>query len=130
MVVGTNPYWSCSRVPYVYLDPLKTPEPNRDGQLKDQYSMPFAATFDEQDNLYVADMNWARILVYKKPLTAVTPAPVGGVAELPDSPNAPQTAATSSPGRFQPGRPSPVSRRRGLVASGAGGWYAKKRWLP
>ncbi len=64
MVVGTNGYTG-QRFPLVYGEPFKNEKPM--GTLKDFGSMAYAATFDEEDNLYVTDLNRARVLVYRKP---------------------------------------------------------------
>jgi len=31
--------------------------------------MGYAATFDEDDNLYITDLNRARVLIYRRPLS-------------------------------------------------------------
>ncbi len=64
MIVGCNGY-SGKRFPLVYGDPFKNKEPI--GRLGDFHSMPYAATFDENDNFYITDLNRARVLIYKKP---------------------------------------------------------------
>ncbi len=65
MAVGYNMYTG-GRFVGVYGDPLgQSSEPT--GFLKDLGSMPYAATFDENDNLYVGDINRARVLVYWNP---------------------------------------------------------------
>jgi hypothetical protein len=64
MIVGTNGYGN-KRFPLVYGDPLKNTEPI--GRLNDFSSMGYAATFDDEDNFYVTDLNRARVLIYKKP---------------------------------------------------------------
>jgi hypothetical protein len=65
MVVGLNGIIG-SRFPLVYDDPLRSDRP--DGSLNDFHSMAYAATFDDDDNLYVADLNRDRVLVYRRPL--------------------------------------------------------------
>jgi hypothetical protein len=71
MVVGYNAYVSSpsegSRFPGVYNNPWGS-STTPDSFLKDYYSMAFAAAFDDQDNLYVADLNRAKVMIYKKPL--------------------------------------------------------------
>jgi len=55
----------------LYTNPLgasKTP----DAYLKDYNSAAFSTDFDSQDNLYVADLNRARVLIYKKPFGVCT----------------------------------------------------------
>jgi hypothetical protein len=66
MVVGLNAFIG-SRFPLVYDDPLVSPRPV--GTLNDFHSMAYAATFDEDDNLYVADLNRDRVFIYRKPLS-------------------------------------------------------------
>ncbi|MEX0616989.1 MAG: DNRLRE domain-containing protein [Candidatus Woykebacteria bacterium] len=74
MVVGYNAYHAGSigspnhRFVGIYRDPLGA-STAPDGSLKDFYSMAFSATFDENDNLYVADLNRGRVLIYKRPIT-------------------------------------------------------------
>ena len=69
MVVGYNMY-AGGRFVGIYDDPLG-PEAEPTGYLKDFWSMPYAATFDEHDNLYVGDVNRARVLVYWNPFNNV-----------------------------------------------------------
>jgi sugar lactone lactonase YvrE len=64
MVVGSNGIIG-SRFPLVYDDPLKGDNPV--GALNDFHSMAYAATFDPQGNLYIADLNRDRVLVYRRP---------------------------------------------------------------
>ncbi len=64
MVVGLNGY-SGLRFPLVYDNPLANPLPA--AVVKDYGSMPYAAAFDESDNLYLADLNRHRVLVYWQP---------------------------------------------------------------
>lgn len=67
MVVGENPYLGgSSRFPLVYRTPLTSPDP--DTYLDDYWSQPYAATFDSLDNLYMADLNRARVLIFRNPL--------------------------------------------------------------
>ena len=67
MVVGYNSYMGPRFVGF-YDNPLG-PSTIPDGFLNDFGSMPYAATFDEDDNLYVADLNRNRILIYWKPFS-------------------------------------------------------------
>ena len=67
MVVGYNSYIGPRFVGF-YDNPLG-PSTIPDGFLNDFGSMPYAATFDEDDNLYVADLNRNRILIYWKPFS-------------------------------------------------------------
>ena len=83
MVVGYNMY-AGSRFVGVYDYPLGVDtEPT--SYLNDFWSMPYAATFDDKDNLYVGDLNRARVLVYWNPLN--TPA----------QPSTPQVDITDAP---------------------------------
>lgn len=80
MVVGYNPYGPSPNplggwFPGIYGDPLSaTTTP--DAYLLDYYSMAYSAVFDENDNLYVTDLDRNRILYYDKP-TAFLPAILG-----------------------------------------------------
>ena len=62
MVVGYNGYVA-PRFVGVYDDPLG-PETLPNAFLNDFWSSPFTLTFDDDDNLYVGDINRARVLVY------------------------------------------------------------------
>lgn len=79
MVVGYNPYWSPNpgdhgRFPGIYNDPLSPISTAPDNFLNDYYSMAVSATFDDNDNLYVGDLNRARVLIYKQPNLSAAPA--------------------------------------------------------
>jgi sugar lactone lactonase YvrE len=65
MVVGFNSY-SGTRFVGMYEDPLGA-ETNPSAYLKDFGSMPYAIAFDRFDNLFVADSNRNRVLVYWNP---------------------------------------------------------------
>ena len=65
MVVGYNSYLAPRFVGY-YDEPLGS-STTPTGFLKDFGSMPYAATFDDKDNLYVADLNRNRVLIYWNP---------------------------------------------------------------
>lgn len=65
MVVGYNAYWG-GRFVGVYDDPLG-PRTDPDTYLFDYGSMPYSATFDRYDNLYVGDLNRSRVLIYLNP---------------------------------------------------------------
>lgn len=75
MVVGFNPYWTANAeanpnggwFPGMFSNPLASGVLVPDKFLKDYHSMAFAATFDDEDNLYVGDLNRGRVLIYKKP---------------------------------------------------------------
>ena len=64
MVVGLNGIFG-ERFPILYDDALHSATPS--GALNDFGSMPYAATFDSDDNLYVADLNRNRVFVYRRP---------------------------------------------------------------
>lgn len=65
MVVGYNGYIG-GRFVGVYDDPLGPgTEPN--SYLRDVGAMPYSITFDDTDNLYVGDLNRARVIVYLDP---------------------------------------------------------------
>ncbi len=77
MAVGYNGYLG-GRFVGVYADPLG-PSLNPSAYLGDYSSMPYKAAFDQYDNLYVAEQNRMRVLIYKGPFnlplpTAVKPA--------------------------------------------------------
>ena len=65
MVVGFN-NWIGPRFVGFYHNPLG-PDTAPSGYFHDFSSMPYAATFDENDNLYVTDINRNRILIYWNP---------------------------------------------------------------
>jgi DNA-binding beta-propeller fold protein YncE len=64
MVVGLNGIFG-QRFPIFYDDPLHSATPS--GALNDFGSMPYAATFDSDDNLYVVDLNRNRVFIYLRP---------------------------------------------------------------
>jgi len=64
MVVGLNGYIG-SRFPLVSNNPLRSSYTY--SYLKDFSSMSYAATFDPDNNLYIADTNRNRILIYLNP---------------------------------------------------------------
>ena len=63
--MGYNSYLAPRFVGY-YDEPLGS-STTPTGFLKDFGSMPYAATFDDKDNLYVADLNRNRVLIYWNP---------------------------------------------------------------
>jgi hypothetical protein len=69
MVLGVNGY-SGSRFPLVYPNPLVN---ENHTALQDYGSMPYAAVFDDHDNLYIVDKNRGRALVYHMPFPETTP---------------------------------------------------------
>ncbi len=97
MVTGYNAYVG-PRFVGVYDDPLG-PATLPDAFLNDFGSMPFAVAFDDDDNLYVGDINRARVLVYRNPFhnpprTAAAPTPEAA----PPVPQYPATIASVHPG--------------------------------
>ncbi len=80
MVVGYNPFGPGPNplggwFPGIYGDPLSG-QTTPDAYVLDYHSMAYSATFDENDNLYIADLNRSRVLSYGKP-TAFLPAILG-----------------------------------------------------
>lgn len=74
MVVGYNPYGPGPNpdggwFPGVFLDPL-TGKTTPDAYLRDYFSMAYSAVFDAGDNLYIADLDRNRVLIYKTPFLA------------------------------------------------------------
>ncbi len=66
MLIGNNPY-SSQRFPLVYRNPLESSLAQL--VLGDLTSYPRGShTFDSYGNLFFADSNWSRVLVYKRPL--------------------------------------------------------------
>ena len=112
MVVGFNPYFPNSSLdsshpggwfPGVYNDPLTfnpVSASNADSYLNDYYSQAFAATFDDLDNLYVSDLNRARVLIYKNPFNIThTPTPTTIPTSTPTAaPTPTPTPVTVTPG--------------------------------
>ena len=98
MVVGYNAYVG-PRFVGVYDDPLG-PETLPNAFLNDFGSMPYTATFDDNDNLYVGDINRGRVLVYYNPFdnsppAAAQPTPA---ATPPPMPQHAMTIASVHPG--------------------------------
>ena len=89
MVVGYNAYGS-PRFVGVYDDP-NGPDMLPTAYLYDFGSMPFAAAFDENDNLYVGYLNRGRVLIYRNPFNnaprpATPSTPEASVPPLPEHP--------------------------------------------
>ena len=70
MAVGYNAY-AGARFVGMYDEPLGR-DPLPISYLYDVGSMPYAATFDDRDNLYVGDLNRSRVLVYLNPFGGPT----------------------------------------------------------
>lgn len=90
-MVGLNAYIA-PRFPQLYRDPQSSAAHEA---LRDFGSMPYAATFDEQDNLYITDLNRGRVLIYYHPLSPLAPTPTA--TSSPTSTLTPSATATSSP---------------------------------
>src|SRR5581483_5893635 len=76
MVVGQNSQGPGMRFPVVFSQPESGD--NQVSYLKDFGPQSFSATFDNQNNLYVAELNRNRVLIYLQPLSATptnTPTP-------------------------------------------------------
>ena len=86
MAVGYNAYIG-ARFVGMYDDPLGR-DPLPTSYLYDVGSMPYAAAFDNQDNLYVGDLNRSRVLVYLNP-SGGPPNPAGQ--------SAPEAPASDAP---------------------------------
>lgn len=69
MVVGYNGQLTLG-FPGVYRNPIQTLRTSvtPDTKLLDYFSHGYSAAFDDLDNLYIADLNRGRVLVYKTPL--------------------------------------------------------------
>ncbi len=65
VVVTNNPYYTGQNFAFAYLDPTANPYPEL--ALGDYLGYP-NAFFDSQDNLYVVDFDWSRILIFRQPL--------------------------------------------------------------
>lgn len=78
MLVGYNPYWTANMewrwFPGFYTQPLSA-QVAPDALLKDYYSMAVSAEFDQNDDLYVTDLNRGRVLIYRRPFAQLTPSP-------------------------------------------------------
>ncbi len=105
MVAGYNAYLA-PRFVGVYDDPLG-PDTLPNAYLNDFGSSPFAMTFDDDDNLYVGDLNRARVLVYHNPFgSPPRTSPVPTPDTPPPVPEHPITITS-----FHPGPPFCVVRR-------------------
>ena len=94
MVVGFNSYYGGNgRFPGVYSNPTTQTTPDK--FLGDYFSMALFAAFDNDDNLYVDDLNRGRILIYKNPLAS--PLPTATAAPTPTQTVAPTPTATIAP---------------------------------
>ena len=97
MVVGYNAYVG-PRFVGVYEDPLGQ-DTLPTSFLYDFGSMPYTATFDDNDHLYVGDINRGRVLVYRNPFN--NPAQTSAESQQqdePPNPSYPVVIASVSPG--------------------------------
>ncbi len=97
MVAGQNGYTG-NRFPVAFSNPAGGDLPV--SMLNDFSSMSYSAVFDNQDNLYITDLDRARMLIYFKPfptptLTPLTPMPT------------PTFTSSPTPGCFQEGQNLP-----------------------
>ena len=97
MVVGYNGY-RAPRFPGVYDDPLDPVKKLPSAYLYDLASMAYTAAFDDNDNLYVGDINRGRVLVYHKPFDnpPADTAP-GQATTTPPAPQFPHAIESVSP---------------------------------
>ena len=99
MAVGYNAY-AGSRFVGMYDDPLG-PDDLPNSYLYDFGSMPYTAAFDDNDNLYVGDINRSRVLVYYNPFgNPQRPAPQttpGSPTPSPPTPQYPLTVESVTP---------------------------------
>ena len=105
MVAGYNGYVA-PRFVGVYDDPLG-PDTLPNAYLNDFGSSPFTVTFDDNDNLYVGDLNRARVLVYHNPFD--NPPPASAAPPVTTPPPIPQHPMTIT--SVHPGAPYCVMRR-------------------
>jgi hypothetical protein len=82
--------------------------------LNDFYSMAYSATFDDQDNLYVADLNRTKVLIYKNPFNSIPP---------------PRTPTPLPPSTITPS-PPPVVGGHGFSLETSPGEAVHARWNP
>ncbi len=96
MVVGYNSYVA-GRFVGVYDDPLGE-ETLPSAYLYDFSSMPYTATFDDEDNLYVGDINRGRVLVYQNPFNNIPRSETATTTEsVPPTPQYKTTIRSVSP---------------------------------
>jgi len=108
MVIGFNPYGggnpspdgkSPGRFPAVFNDPLGA-STTPDAFLKDYHSFSGAVAFDDNDNLYVGDLNRTRVLIYKKPFIlppGTSPTPTPSVTPTPTPTPTPLASPSPTP---------------------------------
>ena len=113
MAVGFNMYPS-GRFVALYRDPASADaDAEPFAYLNDLTSMPFAAAFDDDDNLYIGDSNRARVLIYRSPMNN---APAGAAPSPTPSPTpAPLPAYPATITGISPSPPSCVLRNGGTL---------------
>jgi len=86
LVVGTDPYTNggnggdSNRFPVVLQNPISGD--TEIGNLKDFTSMPHSMDFDDQNNLYVADLDRNRVEIYFNPLAIATATPTATLTPM------------------------------------------------
>ncbi|MBI4518065.1 MAG: hypothetical protein HY699_19855 [Deltaproteobacteria bacterium] len=103
MTVASNPYPNTQRFPLVYLNPLAESLPQL--MLGDMTSYPDASgAVDNYGNLYIADNNWGRVLVYRNPFQSA----LGSPPPTPTGPTpTPTPSLTRTPTRTRTPTPPP-----------------------
>src|SRR5690606_35970887 len=113
MIVGYNPYFT-GMVPEFPLDDRWFPgiyndiiagDSVPDDHLEDYFSMGYTTAWDDDYNLYISDINRARVLIYFQPLrgvvpalTEVTPVPTPSTNTTPQDTFSPTQAGANSYG--------------------------------
>ncbi len=112
MAIGYNVWGTWPPFPGLYTDPVQTLKTsiNPDYKLRDFYSQPYSAVFDEDDNLYIPDLNRGRVLIYYKPFDYIPPVstPTPLVSVVP-TPTVVLTPPVPSPTRMLTPGPSPAT---------------------
>lgn len=94
MVAGQNGYTG-NRFPVVFQNPAQGDNPVT--TINDWSSMTYSAAFDKQDNLYLTDLDRARLFVYYQPFPTPSFTPTGTLTPAPT----PTFTITPTPGCFQ-----------------------------
>ncbi|MGA3292034.1 MAG: hypothetical protein ABSC49_02695 [Candidatus Microgenomates bacterium] len=66
------------------------------GEFNDFYAMPYSITFDSSNNMFVADINRWKIMIYKDPLAGI-PTPTESPTETPTATPVPTESPTPTP---------------------------------
>jgi len=104
MVAGQNGYTG-NRFPVVFQNPAQGDNPVT--TISDWSSMTYSAAFDKQDNLYLTDLDRARMFVYYQPFPSPTPTPTGTLTPPPTlSPTPVPTASCWQSAGYLPTPPS------------------------